>query len=261
MSALEVVASKTTNPGATITETTIAAGQTFAVRTTPEGTKVTLENIWGANASGGVARIRSPRMHDNVQGIRVRVPKADARLLLPFAVREPLYNQDTLIVETSGGGGETDNVYYLVSYDKLPGSEGNFKHPAEVMPRIVALMGAELKPKSGATIGNWGAGVALNSNQDQFKRPHEYALLGYLTNLEVGAVAFHGTDIGEVRVGGPGVVEPGWTNEYFIRLSEETGLPCIPCFQAGNVASILCEVNNNAAESEFLVTALFAQLS
>lgn len=260
MSAIEVIAGKAVNPGATITECTPATGQTFAVRTTPEGTKVTLENIWGANATGGVGRIRSPRMHDNVQGIRVRVPKADNRLLLPFAVREPLYNQDTLIVETTGGGAETDVMYYLNSYERLPGSEGNLKHPAEVLPRIANLMGIELKPKSGAAIGNWGAGVALNSNQDQFKRPREYALLGYVVNLECGAVAFRGTDIGEVRIGGPGPVEPGWTNEWFIRLSEETGLPCIPCFQSGNVGSILCEVSNNAAESEFLITALCAEL-
>lgn len=261
MSAIEIVAGRVVNPGATITETTPAAGQTFAVRTTPEGTRVTLENLWGQNATGGVARVRSPRMHDNVQGIRTRVPKGDPRLLLPFAVREPLYNQDTLIVESSGGGAETDTVYYLVSYDKLPGSEGNFKHPAEVLPRIMNIMGVELKPKSGATPGNWGAAVALNSNQDQFKRPHEYALLGYVVNNECGAVAFHGTDIGEVRVGGPGAVEPAWTNEWFIRLSEETGLPCIPCFQAGNVPSILAEVNSAAAEAEFLVTALCAELS
>ncbi len=261
MSAIEVVGGRVVNPGAVVTELTPLTGQTFAVRTTPEGTKVTLENMWGDNATGGVARIRSPRMHDNVQGIRVRVPKTDRRLLLPFAAKEPLYNQDTLIVESSGGGAETDTVYYLVSYEHLPGSEGNFKHPSEVFPRILNLAGIELKPKSGAVTGQWGVGVALNSLMDQFKRPHEYAILGYITSADCGAVAFHGTDIGEVRVGGPGTVEPGWTGEYFVRLSEETGLPCIPCFQAGNVASILAEVSSAGAETEFPLTVLVAELS
>lgn len=261
MSALEVVGARVVNPGAAITEMAPLTGQTFAVRTTPEGTKVALENVWGENAAGGTARIRSPRMHDNVQGIRLRVPKLDPRLLLPFAVREPLYNQDTLIVETSGGGAETDTLYYIVSYEKLPGSEGNFKHPEEVLPRIANIMGVELKPKSGAVTGQWGAAVAINSLQDQFKRPHEYAILGYVASLEFGAVAFHGTDIGEVRVGGPGAVEPAWTNEYFIRLSQETGLPAIPCFQAGNVPSILAEVSFSGAETEFPLTVLCAQLT
>ena len=261
MSALEIVGARVVNPGATVTEMTPLTGQTFAVRTTPEGTKVTLENMWGQNATGGTARIRSPRMHDNVQGVRVRIPKNDPRLLLPFAIKEPLYNQDTLIVETSGGGAETDTLYYLVSYEKLPGSEGNFKSPSEVLPRIQNIMGVELKPKSGATTGQWGAAVALNSLQDQFKRPHEYAILGYVTSAEFGAIAFHGTDIGEVRIGGPGAVEPAWTNEYFLRLSEENGMPLVPCFQAGNVPSILCEVSSAGAETEFPLTVLCAQLS
>lgn len=261
MSAIEVVGARVVNPGATITEMTALTGQTFAVRTTPEGTKVTLENVWGDNATGGVARVRSPRMHDNVQGIRLRIPKANRRLLLPFAVKEPLYNQDTLIVESSGGGAETDALYYIVSYEKLPGSEGNFKHPEEVFPRILNVSGVELKPKSGATTGQWGVAVALNSLMDQFKRPKEYAILGYVLSAECGAVAFRGTDIGEVRVGGPGAVEPGWTGEYFVRLSQETGLPAIPCFQAGNVPSILCEVSSAGAETEFPLTVLVAELS
>lgn len=261
MSAIELVTGRVLNPGATITELTPNPGSTFAVRTTPEGTKVTLENLWGQNATGGVARVRSPRMHDNVQGIRVRVPKADPRLLLPFAVKEPLYNQDTLILESSGGGAETDTLCYLVSYEKLPGSEGNLRHPSEIIPRIQHIMGAELTLKSGATAGTFGAGVAINAAQDQFKRPAEYALLGYIVDVECAAVAFHGTDIGEVRIGGPGAVEPAWTGEWFIRLSEETGLPCVPCFQAGNVASILAEVMHTTAATEVHVTALFALLS
>ena len=260
MSAIEVVGGKVLNPGATITAMTPLAGQTFAVRTTPEGTKVVLEQMWGQNATGGVARIRSPRMHDNVQGIRVRVPKVNPRLLLPFGVKEKLYNQDTLIVESSGGGAETDNLFYLVSYEKLPGSEGNFRSPGEVLPRINAYMGVELALTGSATAGEWGAARALNAEQDQFKRPSEYALLGYVVNTECGAVALHGTDIGEVRVGGPGAVEPAWTNEWFIRLSEETGLPCIPCFQAGNVPSILAEVCSTTASQAVSVTLLCAQL-
>lgn len=261
MSAIELVTGRVLNPGAAITALTPNTGSTFAVRTTPEGTKVTLENMWGQNASGGVARIRSPRMHDNVQGIRVRIPKNDPRLLLPFAVREQLYAQDTLIVESSGGGAETDTLCYIVSYDRLPGSEGDLRHPSEVLPRIQKIMGVEITAKAGAVAGEFGAAVALNAAADQFKRPAQYALLGYLVDVECAAVAFHGTDIGEVRIGGPGAVEPAWTGEYFIRLSEETGLPCVPCFQSGNVPSILAEVMHATANAEVHVTALCALLS
>lgn len=262
MAALELVTGHVKNPSTTLTELTPNKNSTFAVRTTPEGTKVTLENMWGQNATGGVARIRSPRLHDNVQGIRVRVPKADARLLLPFAVREPLYPQDVLTVESTGGASETDTLAYIVSYEKLPGTEANLKSPAEVLPRIQAIMGTELALESSTSVaGEFGATKFLSQELNQFKRPHEYAILGYLVNVECTAVAFHGTDIGEVRIGGPGAVEPAWTGEWFIRLSEETGLPCIPCFQAGNTESILCEVMHAKESEKVNVTVLCAQLS
>lgn len=261
MSALELVTGRVLNPGAALTALTPNANSTFAVRTTPEGTKVTLENMWGQNATGGVARIRSPRMHDNVQGVRVRVPKNDARLLLPFAIKEPLYNQDVLTVESTGGAAETDTLCYVVSYEKLPGTEANLKSPAEVLPRIQNIMGAEVTLESGATAGEFGPTKFMSQEMNQFKRPHEYAILGYLVNTECAAVAFHGTDIGEVRIGGPGAVEPAWTGEWFLRLSEETGLPCVPCFQAGNTESILVEVMAAVAKTAVSVTVLCAMLS
>lgn len=260
MSAFEVVGGQVKNPGAEFKALTAMSGQTFNVRTTPEGTKTWLEQIWGSNAAGGSARIRSNRMHDNVQGIRLRVPKANQRILLPYAVKEELYNQDVLTVETTGGGAETDDLFYLVHYEKLPGSEGNFRSWAEVEPRVIDYMGVEVTLKSGTAENGWGAAKALNSAMDQFKRPSEYAMLGYLLDAECGAVVIHGTDVGELKVGGPGPVEPDLTGEWFIRLSDEIGVPAIPCFQAANVGSILAEIAH-VEEVERHVTFLCARLS
>lgn len=260
MPAFEVVAGYVTNPSTTISALTTSGGQTFQVRAAPEGANIWLEQAWGSNTTGGVGRIRSPRMHDNVQGIRFRVPPANQRALLPFGMREPLYSQDTLIPETSGGASETDALYYLVHYSSLPGSEGNFKTWAEIKPRIKKFMGVEVTIHSGATAGQWGAAVALNSSMDQFQRPESYALLGYLIDTATGAVVFRGTNIGELRFGGPGVVEPEYTSEYFVRLSEETQDACIPEFQAANASSILVECSQGPAESEHHVTAICALL-
>ena len=261
MTAFEVVGGRVVNPSTTFTELTALKGSQFSVRTTPEGTKVTLQQIWSQNKTGGSARIRSSRMHDDVNGIRVRVPAANPRILLPYDVAEPLYNQDTLIPECTGGGSETDTVFWLNYYSQLPGSEGAFRSWAEVQPRIMKYMGTELTLTSGATAGDWGESKPINPSPDLFKRPYEYALLGYLVDKECGAVGFHGTDIGEVRCGGPGAVEPDLTGEWFIRLSEETKQAAIPTFQAANVPSILAEVAHTTAETAIHVTLLCAQLS
>jgi hypothetical protein len=261
MPAFEVVASSSVNPGAAFKETTINPGQTFAVRTTPEGTNVHLCQMWGDNASGGEIRIRSPRMHDNVQGIRVRVPKLNNEILLPYDVAEKLYNQDVLIVEQTGGAGETDAVFYLNYYSQLPGSEGAFRTWSEVQPRIKNYLSVPVQLKTGAVAGQWGVAKALNSVADQFKRPYEYAILGYTNDEPFGALAFHGTDIGELRCGGPAPVKPDLTQEWFIRLSEETNSAAIPTFQAANVPTIQMEAVQAAAEGTKNITVICAQLA
>jgi hypothetical protein len=201
-------------------------------------------------------------MHDNVQGIRLRAPKATQELLLPYDVKEKLYNQDTVTVETTGEGSFTYGVYLLNYYSQLPGSEGAFKSWAEVLPRIKQYMSVPVQVKTSATAGQWGVAKALNSVVDQFKRPSEYAILGYLADVEFGALGIHGTDIGELRTGGPGVIKPDLTQEWFIRLSEETGTAAIPTFQAANVPTIQVEVTQaHGAEETKNLSFLCAQLN
>jgi len=261
MSAFEVIATKYKEAGAAFKECTPATGQTLAVRTTPEGTDVHLCQIWGDNKEGGEARVRSPRMHDNVQGIRLRVPKENNEILLPYDVKEKLYNQDILTVETTGEGAFYQMVCLLNYYSQLPGSEGAFKTWAEVLPRIKQYMSVPVQVKTGAEQGQWGVAKALNSVADQFKRPYEYAILGYLIDTACCAIGIHGTDIGELRCGGPGVVKPDLTQEWFIRLSEETQSAAIPTFQAANVPTIQVEAVQAAAEATRNITFLCAQLS
>jgi len=260
MPAFEVVSTFKKEPGAAFVEYAANPGQTLAVRTTPEGTDCHLCQIWGDGKEGGEIRVRSPRMHDNVQGIRVRLPKENNELLLPYDVKEKLYNQDVLTVEGTGEGAFSYTAYILNYYSQLPGSEGAFKTWAEVQPRIKQYMSVPVQLKTGVTAGNWGVAKALNSVVDQFKRPYEYAILGYLTDNPFGALGIHGTDIGELRCGGPGTVKPDLTQEWFIRLSEETGSAAIPTFQAANVPTIQLEAVQSAAEATKNLTVLCAQL-
>jgi hypothetical protein len=248
------------NPGAEFKPFAAVTGQSHLVRTIPEGSTADLLQIWAENATGGSVRIHSPRMHDNVQGIRLRVPAANGELLLPYAVKEGLYNQDSLEVEGTGGAGETDTIYYLNHYSQLSGAEGTFRSWAEVEPRVEKYMGVEVPLKTGAVTGEWGVPKAINSAMDQFDRPYEYAILGYIMDVAVGALAFRGTNVGEIRCGGPGVLKPDLTQEWFIRLSEESGMPAIPCFMSGNAGSVLVEACQSAAEAARNPTVLLAKL-
>lgn len=256
MSAFEVVGAFKTNPGATIEECAAYTGQKLEVRA---GEGITLEQLWAYNASGGVLRVRSPNLHDDVQGIRLRAPEANPQLLLPYASKVPLLKTETLTVETSGGGGETDNVFLLNYYNSLPGMEGNLLHWSEVQPQIDNLMGVEVAAKTGA-VGHWGTPVALNSSQDLFRRPARYAVLGYQLNSVCGSVVLSGGGVGELRFGGPGMIEPDVTAEWFIRLGEETGQATIPVFDSQNVGQVNVELGGQTAEHESKVTFICAKL-
>lgn len=256
MGTFELVGAFKTNPGASISECAAYPGQSLQVRA---GEGVTLEQIWTHNVTGGVLRVRSPNLHDNTQGIRMRAPVNSQQLILPYATNIPLYKTETLTVETSGGGAETDNVFLLVHYSDLPGQEGNLLHWQEVEPQIDNYMGVEVAAKTGA-VGAWGAGVALNASMDLFRKPARYAILGYQLSVAVGAVTVSGGGVGELLFGGPGMIEPDVTAEWFVRLGQETGQPTIPVFDSQNVGQVLTKLGGGTAEVESLVTFFCAKL-
>src|SRR5437868_9819527 len=134
--AAEIISGRITNAGATLTGLTLATGDSLAVRSYDFGSGAMLMNAWAQGATAGTVRVRSPRMHDNVQGVRVNYTAANPVPLLGREVNQRLYPQDVLIVEASGGGAETDAVTILNYYRDLPGAAARLAAWEEVKPRI-----------------------------------------------------------------------------------------------------------------------------
>src|SRR5437868_5221359 len=101
---LNVVTGRVTNPGATLTALTADTGDSFTVKSFSFGDTALIIDAWAQAATPGVLRIRSPRLHDVSQGIRLRTVQAASRSLLPKNLNQPLKPQDVLTVEGSGGG-------------------------------------------------------------------------------------------------------------------------------------------------------------
>src|SRR5437867_3516144 len=81
MAALDTVTSTGTAIGATLAATTIAAGDSFQIKNGAPNSDIFLLNFWVDNQVAGEARIRSPKMHDNVDAIRSRAQNAVVDLL------------------------------------------------------------------------------------------------------------------------------------------------------------------------------------
>lgn len=250
-----------TSPGAAITAVTASTPDTFAVQNFDTSDTAYLEQMWAKNASGGVVRFRSPRLHDPNQGLRLQAAAGDNHLLLPYGLDQRLYPGDTPTVETSGGGAETDTVYAIYSYSNLPGVAARLAAWPDIEGRVLDISCTEVDLTASATPGQWGTAKAINATFDNFKAGSDYAILGYVTNASVGAVAFQGAETGQQKIGGPGVLDHIQTRDFFIRLSQESGRSYIPVFNANNKAAFNLLVNDTAANTAVNVSVILARVS
>lgn len=259
--ALVVVTGRVTNPGATITALTANTGDSFTVRSFPFGSNAYIDNVWAQEASAGVVRIRSPRLHDANQAIRERVIVTNPRPLLAYEERQPLYPQDNLTFELSGGGAETDVATMLHYYEDLPGIDARLATWPEVQSRIVNLAGMEVQATTSATAAQYGGTVALNATFDNWKRNVDYAILGYLTDTTCCVVGVTGPDTGQLRVGGPGTTEAIVTGDWFVENAKATNAAYIPIVNAANIAATLLDVTGTTTSTTINVTLNVAELS
>jgi hypothetical protein len=212
-------------------------------------------------AAGGFTRTRSPRLHDNVNGIENIYDAATVRALLTGYERETLYPQDTLTYEITGDAGDTDGLTSLLYYEDLPGTSARLYNWAEIAPRVLHEMRALVAITTGGTKGNYGGATPINSLQDQFKANTDYAIVGYKTDHELQSVGIRSSDFGNLRVGGPGCKEAIETRDWFVRLNEDIGLPAIPVFNAANKANTLVDVIANTTGTAVNLSIIMLELS
>jgi hypothetical protein len=259
--AWETIAGRVVNPGAALTALTPNTADSFSVRSFQAGVLAFLDQMWAHEATPGVLRIRSPRLHDNVQNLRMTVPTASPRTLLPDPLFQPLYPQDVLTVELSGGGAETDVGVFQIYYTDLPGIAARFGSWDQVKPRVRNILTNEVDITGAATTGDWSAGTPMNTTFDLLKANVDYAVLGYETSASVAAVALRGPDTGNLRVGGPGTTEVIETKDWFIRQSNANGYPCIPIINAANKAGTLAFQCSASASATTNVGWVLAELA
>jgi hypothetical protein len=259
--ASEVIIGRALNPGAALTALTPGTGDTFAVRSFPSESRAYIEGIWAQGATAGVVRVRSPRLHDNVQGIRFRTVAAVTRDFFGDQDAQPLYPQDVLIFEGSGGGAETDCFALWMYYNDLPGTDARLAQWAAIQPRIRNILTQEIAVAGPVTAGDWSAGNALNATFDLLKANVDYAVLGYQTDTACLAVGFRGPDTGNLRIGGPGTTESIETRDWFVSGSREGGLAYIPVINAANKGATLVSVANSTAAGTFNVDLILAELA
>jgi len=236
--------SGTIGNNATLTNLTMNTGDTLNIRAVADQTKrIWLLSAWAMVEAAFLFEIHSPRMHDNVHGIRVRGPLNNALPEWSLNASTVLYTLDTLTVQLAGtsGAGSISPMSLLIYYEDLPGIAGRFLSPDDLHKRGLNLMAQEVVV-TGAVTGNYSTAVALNSSFDFTKANTDYALLGFTVDVNGGAICLRGADTGNLRVASPGInTLPQITAWWFSRLSQQTGIPLIPVLNANNKGGILID--------------------
>lgn len=246
--------------GAGTNTVTPSPGDTFTVQSFDVSAPAYLENVWASSTADDFIRIRSPRMHDANQGLRLMTSALARQPLLPYGMNQSLYPVDTPIVEIDATGAGSDAVSAIYSYTDLPGVQPRLAAWADIQPRIIDVSGVDVLVSAAAAIGSYSPGVAINSAFDNFEAGSDYALLGYVVSSAVLSIAVAGQDTGNLKVGGPGFNAAPLTEDWFVRLSAGSGRPCIPVIAANNKGSTLVFQVDNTAHAAQHVSLIMAQL-
>lgn len=260
---LEMIGASGTAIGATLAALAAVTGDSLAVRGTPETKRTDLVQFWTDVQVAGTARIRSPRMHDNVEGIRVDTVISDLFPLLPWGIRQRVYPNDTIGVQLAGSAvaGDIEYLLMLLLYEELGGASPNYISADDVMRRGVNIIGVENTLATGTTAA-WAGSEAINAEFDQLHANGQYALVGYLVDTEAPAIGWRGPDTANYRLGGPGIeTSRHVTREWFITLSRALGLPLIPVIKSENKASTLIDALQDENGADTTVISYLVELS
>ncbi len=257
--AIQTIAGFFTAVGAATSVATPAAGDSFAVAAYTNG-KAYLEQVYASGTTVDFVRVRSPKMHDANQGIRVWVGTSLREPLIPWEIDQSLYPADVPIVEIDSTGAATNGVLLHYVYDDMPGAMPRLAAPSEVLPRIVNISAVEVDVTSGA-LGQWGASAAINSLFDNFEAGADYALLGYTCSAPCLGIAITGKDTGNLKVGGPGSSNAFETRDYFVKWSDYSNKSAIPIIAANNKGSTVLQNVDVAAATVVKVSLIMAQLA
>lgn len=260
--ALFVTTGFVTQPNTTLTNWTMASGDSLQVRGFNEGRFAAILSMWADNQVAGYLSLKSPTFHDNVYGMTAAVVASEVRPLLPLGSMQRLTPQDVIVAQQSGSNtsGDIESGSYLSYYEDYPGTAARLATWDQIKNAIESYMYVNNTISLG-TSGGYSGSQVITTTVDQWKANRDYALLGYLVSAECVTVGWIGPDTGNLRVGGPGNDSDNTiTYDWFARLSRITGLPTIPIINAANKAATNVDGAQDENGTDVILTSIFGLL-
>lgn len=239
------------------------AGDSLTIRQFVPGSTARLEFVGLQPAAAGVTgvQVKSPALHDNVQGVEFQTSESPAVFLMPPQQGELLQPGDTLTaaVETSLAAATVIGGALGVYYANLSGIAASLKMRADIFPNIAHIKTFPVTP--GAVAANTWDDTAIGTAAAQLKADRYYAVLGYIASDPYIALGVKGQATGNLRVCGPGSSTSIATDTYFVDQSDSHQTPHIPVFYANDRNSVyLSGLSAVAIAAPKAVTLVCAQM-
>jgi len=241
----------------------MAVGNTLTIRSAAIDAPIYLLQVWDHAQADGEVRIRSPRLHDVNNGIRLQTEQDMPKPLLPWGIKQRLYTEDVLTVEAAGSAtaGDIETVSMLIYYSDLPGVNAHLITTAELQARMHNILAVKTTLPLGTT-GGYSGQKAINAETDVFKSNTEYALLGFTNTVLTATIRYQAFSFGNLGLGGPGqTTDPDLTANWFVRLSEAYGLPLIPVFNGNDKNNVLIDGAQNENGADAVISTIYAELA
>jgi len=242
----------------TYAASTMATGDSLVVRNFPAANPAYLMALIMQDAEAYSVRVRSPLLHDNVMGIHFSGAETPSEWMLGAPGVQPLKPQDTLILEMAGVGTAVSQEAVSLYYTNLPGSAARLHNYGDFRGMIKSIFTVDVLAVSTGSPNAW-TDTALNAVENLLHANTDYAVLGMWSSVATGIIAIKGIDTGNLRVGKGGGTAIFESSEYFIRISERSGLPCIPVINSANASGTYVSAISVASVAADNVTLLLAE--
>lgn len=254
----ETIVGYVSDPGTTYTAVTMNSGDSLTVRNHPAANPAYLMDIIRGDTTKGVTRVRSPLLHDNVKGIHLALSENPSGWGFPTPGVQTLKPQDTLILEVTGATAAYDVAGLSIYYTNLPGSSARLHMWGDIKGLVKSLVTVEVAVTSSASNGVW-TDTVITTTDNLLHANTDYAVLGAYCDTALSVIAFKGVDTGNLRCGLPGFTTTYFGANYFAKLSNRSGIPCIPVFNSANAPATYVSVADVGASTASNVTLFLAE--
>ena len=237
-----------------------ASGDSFIVRNFGPTDNAYLEGLITKAAHSMQLNVKSPLLHDDVEGIQFISAEAPAARLFPGGISQALHPQDALSVLGLGTASDVLVAVLQHYYTSLPGASARLFNPGDVQALIRYIKVLEVVVTTNATPGAWQDTV-ITTTENLLKANTDYAVLGYISDVAVAAIGLKGIETANLRIVGPGTTLSYDTSDYFVRRSLETGRPHIPVINAANANALYASAADSGASTAVKVQLILGMLS